>query len=46
MSRWRNTGNYKKRSWTMEWVTYLPNVGHVLTQYIDGKAVWLAGVKV
>ena len=45
MSRWRNRGNYRNRHWSMEWVTYLPNVGHVLTQYVDGRAVWLAGVK-
>lgn len=32
-----------KRTQIVEWVTFIPNKGHVLTQYVNGRAVWLAG---
>ena len=46
MGRWRNKGNYRRRNWTVEWTTFIPGQGHVFTQYVDGRAIWLAGVRV
>lgn len=34
----------QKQPTVVEWVSFIPNQGHVFTQYVDGKAVWLAGV--
>lgn len=35
-----------RKHWAMEWTTFIPNVGHVFTQYVDGRAIWIAGVYV
>lgn len=45
MAPMKRRSQYRRRSWTIEWVVYIPGQGHCLTQYTDGQAVWLAGVK-
>lgn len=35
----------RRKNWTMTWVVFIHNVGHVLTEYVDGRATWIRGVK-
>lgn len=30
---------YRKKRWEMEWVVFIPSVGHVLIRIVDGKQV-------
>lgn len=36
----------RRKNWIMSWVSFIPNKGHVYTEYRDGRAIWIAGVKV
>ena len=35
-----------KKGWVMSWVTFIPNKGHVYTEYRDGRAIFIAGARV
>ena len=35
-----------RKSWVVSWVSFIPNKGHVYTEYRDGRAIVIAGVRV